>query len=314
MSTVDTQGRDSALAALRLLAVALAAGALTAALGLAALQAARGLMDTPAAWWGMSQLGSAVVCLSCGAGALGALWHLASAALAVAALPWGRAEPTWPREAASHLLEHWGAPLVRRMAAGALVLGMASSPAMAAQAPASGDDLGWQPTSSASQEPQVEDRPQGTGRPGAPEPSAPEPPASDPARPEPGSPAHPRPPDPAPGPGAGSQQAGADPAPATPSPQEPRPPAPGPDGQGAPSSGGAAAGRHVVAPGESLWSITARLLADGADDAAIARAWPALYRANAETIGPDPWLIRPGTSLVVPEDLPGARPAGEAQS
>ncbi len=56
----------------------------------------------------------------------------------------------------------------------------------------------------------------------------------------------------------------------------------------------------VVRPGDCLWSIAAEHLPAGADDAEIARAWPAWYAANAETIGADPDLLLPGQRLVVP--------------
>lgn len=320
--------RGSTGAGPQLLAVALVSGALSTLLCLTALQAAQALLSTPAAWWGMSQLGSAVVCLACGAGALGAAWHLASAMLALAVVPRGRAASRQSRQAASMILERWGAPLVRRIAAGALVVGvvgMASSPAMAAQLPASGDDLGWQPTSSATQEP-TPPGPQedGAGRPEAPaepSPAAPTQPTqpTQPTVPEPSSPRPPAP-DPAPEPEADAEQAEPGGGPAAPAPSTPQPPAHEPRTPGAPSdgrseggTGGGADGRHVVAPGESLWSITSRLLPEGADDAAIARAWPSLYRANAEVIGPNPSLIRPGTPLLVPEDLSSARTTKDAQ-
>ena len=68
---------------------------------------------------------------------------------------------------------------------------------------------------------------------------------------------------------------------------------------------------HTVAPGESLWSITARLLPAGSGPARIAQAWPALYRANSGVIGADPSLIRPGTVLSVPDSLSApSTPAG----
>ncbi|EHM93114.1 hypothetical protein HMPREF0975_02060, partial [Actinomyces sp. oral taxon 849 str. F0330] len=60
---------------------------------------------------------------------------------------------------------------------------------------------------------------------------------------------------------------------------------------------------HIVLPGESLWSITAHLLPTGAGRAQVAQGWPALYRANADAIGPNPSLIRPGTVLSVPSSL-----------
>ena len=61
---------------------------------------------------------------------------------------------------------------------------------------------------------------------------------------------------------------------------------------------------HMVAPGESLWSIAALHLGPGADDAAIAHLWPLIHSANAGVIGEDPHLIRPGMVL----EIPGGRP------
>ena len=73
---------------------------------------------------------------------------------------------------------------------------------------------------------------------------------------------------------------------------------------------------HTVAPGESLWSITAHLLPTGSAPAQIAQDWPALYRANSEAIGADPSLIRPGTVLSVPDSLsaPSTSAGGQAPS
>ncbi|MDC4232680.1 LysM peptidoglycan-binding domain-containing protein [Actinomyces sp. B33] len=59
----------------------------------------------------------------------------------------------------------------------------------------------------------------------------------------------------------------------------------------------------LVRPGDTLWSLCADLLPAGASDERIAGAWPILHRANAETIGADPSLIHPGTTLVVPQEL-----------
>jgi hypothetical protein len=56
----------------------------------------------------------------------------------------------------------------------------------------------------------------------------------------------------------------------------------------------------VVRPGDSLWSITERLLPDGASDRAITRGWQRLARTNRSRIGADPDLIHPGTRLRVP--------------
>ncbi|MBF0698149.1 hypothetical protein, partial [Actinomyces bowdenii] len=200
-------GHEAAGTWLHLLAVALASGALCAVLGLTAVRAAHALAQTPAAWWGMSQLGSAVVCLASGAGALGALWHMVSAAVAAALLPHGRQARTGAsgaRGAALALLDRWGAPMVRRIAAGALIVGLGSSPAMAAADPQAGDDLGWQPTASATQDPSA-DGGQG-GSPQAP-PAPPGPPSAQPQSPQPQNPQAPAPQPPAP------EDLGAGPAP-----------------------------------------------------------------------------------------------------
>ncbi|MGN6574822.1 MAG: LysM peptidoglycan-binding domain-containing protein, partial [Nocardioides sp.] len=55
-----------------------------------------------------------------------------------------------------------------------------------------------------------------------------------------------------------------------------------------------------VRPGDSLWLVAQRLLPDGADDAAVDRAWRRLAACNADRLGPDPDLIVPGTLLRVP--------------
>lgn len=57
--------------------------------------------------------------------------------------------------------------------------------------------------------------------------------------------------------------------------------------------------RHVVVPGESLWSITRSHLGD-VDDDAVAAAWPVLYDTNRDVVGPNPDLIHPGQELTVP--------------
>jgi len=56
----------------------------------------------------------------------------------------------------------------------------------------------------------------------------------------------------------------------------------------------------VVRPGDTLWTIAARELGPGHADADVARAWPRWYAANADRIGSDPALIRPGEHLRVP--------------
>ncbi|WP_062463526.1 LysM peptidoglycan-binding domain-containing protein [Demequina soli] len=62
---------------------------------------------------------------------------------------------------------------------------------------------------------------------------------------------------------------------------------------------------HVVVAGECLWTIAAGMLGPDAGDAAVADAWPALYAANRDRIGPDPDLILPGLALEVPAALDG---------
>jgi LysM domain-containing protein len=58
----------------------------------------------------------------------------------------------------------------------------------------------------------------------------------------------------------------------------------------------------VVRPGDSLWSITERRLGPGATADEVARAWPVLYAANRDVVGPDPGLLEPGQRLVVPRE------------
>lgn len=62
----------------------------------------------------------------------------------------------------------------------------------------------------------------------------------------------------------------------------------------------------VVAPGDSLWSITAELLRTE-DAATIAASWPHLYEANREVVGEDPDLVHPGQELLVPRILEGRK-------
>lgn len=52
-----------------------------------------------------------------------------------------------------------------------------------------------------------------------------------------------------------------------------------------------------VAVGDSLWSLSERLLPPGATDAETDAAWREVYRRNRAVIGPDPDLILPGTRL-----------------
>ena len=280
---------------LRLGALTLLSSVLTAVLALAACDAAGRLASAPPSAWGPTALTRALVLLACGAGALGAAWHVLSGALAVIALagPAPSARGAGVRRAALRALHRWGAPIMRRTAAGALVAAVATgAPAMAAQAPGASDDLGWAPTASAPAPAESSPSPAGGASPGA-DPTAPQP---DPAAGAPSGETS------AADPPAGDPPAGDPPAAETPS---------------------APATSHRVSAGESLWSITEELLdaeAAGAPtdpssggppaQARIARAWPILYAANAESIGADPDLILPGTALSVPEDLlsPPSRP------
>ena len=59
----------------------------------------------------------------------------------------------------------------------------------------------------------------------------------------------------------------------------------------------------VVAPGDSLWSVAARLLPASAPDVEVDALWRRIYAANRSLIGDDPELIRPGQELLVPEVL-----------
>ena len=275
---------------LRLGALTLLASALAVGLALAACDAAGQLASAPPSAWGPTALTRALVLLACGAGALGAAWHALSGALAVIALagPAPSARGAGIRRAALRALHRWGAPIMRRTAAGALVAAVAAgAPAMAAQAPGASDDLGWAPTASASAPAEPAPAPGPDASPGA-EPAAP-------------------PPDPAAGAPSGETSAAEAPAGDPPAAEAPSAPAT----------------THQVSAGESLWSITQELLDAGAAgaptdpssggpsaQARVARAWPILYAANAESIGADPDLILPGTVLSVPEDLlrPPSRP------
>lgn len=59
----------------------------------------------------------------------------------------------------------------------------------------------------------------------------------------------------------------------------------------------------VVLRGDSLWSLAARSLGEEATDAQIAVEWQRWYAANAQVVGQDPDLIRPGQVLVAPRTL-----------
>jgi hypothetical protein len=84
--------------------------------------------------------------------------------------------------------------------------------------------------------------------------------------------------------------------------EAPVPVPPAPDPASSPT-----AGTHVVVPGECLWQIaTDQLRGDGsgsarpATEAVVASTVHAWWSANAQVIGPDPDLIRPGQVLRPP--------------
>jgi nucleoid-associated protein YgaU len=68
----------------------------------------------------------------------------------------------------------------------------------------------------------------------------------------------------------------------------------------APTAGQRTEGDVVVAPGDCLWDIAARMLGSGASNADIAVEWPRWYAANREVVGGDPDLLMPGMVLRPP--------------
>lgn len=83
-------------------------------------------------------------------------------------------------------------------------------------------------------------------------------------------------------------------------------PAPTPSAPTVPTSPTGPDGATIVtvAAGDSLWSITERILAPGASDAEIAAAWPAIHSTNVATIGADPDILVVGQQLLVPPHTP----------
>lgn len=271
----------------RLRLLAATSGAVLILLGRTAHGAAEQLVQVPPQAWGLSDLSDAVVAGTCTCGALGALWHVVSALLALMALPRANGPSkrcrSGARALAVRVLEAWGAPAVRRIVASALLVSLSSAPALASEETSGEDDLGWRPTSSAPASP--------TSQSSTPSPPADQPPSSAST-------------------GSGDSEGASQSADSTPPGSQAAQPSTDPDS--APSSGPT----HTVAPGESLWSITAHLLPTGSAPAQIAQDWPALYRANSEAIGADPSLIRPGTVLSVPDSLsaPSTSAGGQAPS
>ena len=258
----------------RLTLLACASGAVLILLGRTAHSAAEQLATVPPQSWGLSELSDAVVAGTCACGTLGALWHVVSALVALMALAGEKGHDPHglggTSTLAARVLATWGAPAVRRITASALLVSLSSAPALATQETGGGDDLGWRPTSSAPASPSSQS-------------STPSEAEQSPSSTSTGS-----------GDSDGANRS-ADSTP--PSSQMARPST---DPGSPPPSGPT----HTVTPGESLWSITARLLPAGSGPARIAQAWPALYRANSGVIGADPSLIRPGTVLSIPDSLP----------
>ena len=271
----------------RLALLAGVSGTVLTLLGHTAHSATERLLGVPPQSWGLSELSDAVVAGTCAIGTLGALWHVVSALLALMALPGENGHSSIRRGGAcalaARILEAWGAPAVRRITASALLVSLSSAPALASEETSSGDDLGWRPTSSAPASP--------TSQSSTPSPPADQPPSSAST-------------------GSSDSEGASQSADSTPPGSQAAQPSTDPDS--APSSGPT----HTVAPGESLWSITAHLLPTGSAPAQIAQDWPALYRANSEAIGADPSLIRPGTVLSVPDSLsaPSTSAGGQAPS
>ena len=284
---------------LHLTVVALAGALGTAALAASAWSAGTALASVPVAWWSTSQIAQIAIVLACGIGAAGCLWHLASAGLALAILlqdavaitsqasttsrtSRGASAGTVMGGRADVVLQRWGAPLVRRITTGALIAGIAISPAATAAPSASAppDDLGWRVSTGAAAAP--------------PDKSAPDPDGAESAQDSP--PAEPAPP-------AVESAENADPA--APSDSAPEA-ADAPDDETGTRTD--SAHTHTVEPGESLWSITAAALGPDATDAQIVQTWPLVYETNTEPIGSDPSLLRPGAELRLPDALTQARP------
>ncbi|WP_162799426.1 LysM peptidoglycan-binding domain-containing protein [Nocardioides sp. 616] len=57
---------------------------------------------------------------------------------------------------------------------------------------------------------------------------------------------------------------------------------------------------RVVRQGDTLWALASERLPGSATPEQVDRAWRAIHRRNREVVGPDPDLIVPGQSLVLP--------------
>ncbi|QPL05854.1 MULTISPECIES: LysM peptidoglycan-binding domain-containing protein [Actinomyces] len=275
-----------------------------AALGSSAAAAAHSVLALPPHQWSVGHVNALLVLLLGSAGTVGALWHALSGLLALISL--GSGFRRRGGGAAARLLSRWGAPYVRRVAAGALATALVlPATAIAQDLPLPPDDLGWVPTVSATAEP---------GHSVAPTAVPPEVPAAEivpdeaaagasvpEAAPGTGAP----PATPAAAPAEAIQDTAQEAAPDTSAlATAPSTPAPG----AAPHTGRATgtvpgtAATYVVQDGDSLWTITSSFLQRVTPDA-VAAAWPELYRANDGVIGQDPDLIHPGTVLTLPAPL-----------
>lgn len=65
--------------------------------------------------------------------------------------------------------------------------------------------------------------------------------------------------------------------------------------------------RHVVQPGESMWSVAQTYLGDGS-------RYPEIAAMNPQLVGPKPGFLRTGWVLTVPATAPGRTPAAGAAS
>ena len=65
---------------------------------------------------------------------------------------------------------------------------------------------------------------------------------------------------------------------------------------------------YEVRAGDSLWTITERLLGPRATTAQVDGGWRTIYRANRSRVGHDPDLLTPGAVLDLPTQLPRPSP------
>ncbi|MCL3778644.1 MULTISPECIES: LysM domain-containing protein [unclassified Actinomyces] len=278
MSTTTRLGLVTVLSAL-----------VAAALVSSAAAATRSLLALPPHLWGAGHVDELLVVLLGSAGTAGALWYALSGVLALAAL--GPRTRCRSAGSAARLLSRWGAPYVRRVAAGALATALVlPGTAVAQEVPPLPDDLGWAPTVSATAEPGDTATPPATG-PG-------------------GAAARDNAPGPSTGPTAMPTETLAATSTATPTTMSTAAseaaPSEAPAAGTIPETASGAATEespaYVVQDGDSLWTITSSLL-HRATPSEVAVAWPELYHANDDVIGADPDLIHPGTVLALPTAL-----------